>query len=153
MAEDDDGLIGVELLVGSRGYIAHGHQEGIRQAGKVELPRFANVQKERFGRVLELFGEGFDTDLWCKHGNRINPEGRPVRDGETAMLAAKEPNACEANELVWPVENCVHSRFSRLWMRQGNGTLKSPEASKVSIRLNLWLGKQEDFGASSNRRR
>jgi hypothetical protein len=29
MAEDDDGSVGVEFLVGSGGYFSHGHQEGV----------------------------------------------------------------------------------------------------------------------------
>ncbi len=31
MAEDNDGLVWIQLLVGARGHIAHGHKDGVRE--------------------------------------------------------------------------------------------------------------------------
>lgn len=43
MAEDDDGLVGVELLVGAGRDVAHGHQFRLGEVGGVSLPWFADV--------------------------------------------------------------------------------------------------------------
>jgi hypothetical protein len=63
VAEDDDGGVGVELLVGAGGYFAHGHEQGIGQAGGLVLPGLANVQEKRCVGLLALLGEGVDGDL------------------------------------------------------------------------------------------
>jgi hypothetical protein len=64
VAEDDDGGVGVELLVGARGYFAHGHEESAGQAGGLVLPGLANVEEKRGVGLLALLGEGVDGDLW-----------------------------------------------------------------------------------------
>ena len=64
VAEDDDGGVGIELLVGARGYFAHGHKESAGQVGGLILPRLANVEEKRGVGLLALLGEGVDGDLW-----------------------------------------------------------------------------------------
>ncbi len=39
----DDGGVGVELLVGAGGDLAHGHEERVGQAGGLVLPGLAHV--------------------------------------------------------------------------------------------------------------
>jgi hypothetical protein len=63
VAEDDDGGVGVELLVGAGGYLAHGHEESAREVGGLVLPGLADVQKKRGVGLLALLGEGVDGDL------------------------------------------------------------------------------------------
>jgi hypothetical protein len=63
VAEDDDGGVGVELLVGARGDFAHGHEEGIGEAGGLVLPWFADVEEKSRMGLLALLGEGLDGDL------------------------------------------------------------------------------------------
>ena len=46
MAEDDDVGVGVEFGVGAGGDFAHGHQQGVGQAGGLELPWLADVQED-----------------------------------------------------------------------------------------------------------
>src|SRR5216683_8439259 len=43
VAEDDDGGVGVELLVGAGGDLAHWHEERVGQAGGLVLPGLAHV--------------------------------------------------------------------------------------------------------------
>ena len=43
VAEDDDGCVGVELGVGTRGDFAHGDEGGVGKAGGLVLPGLANV--------------------------------------------------------------------------------------------------------------
>jgi hypothetical protein len=47
MAEDDDGGVGVELLMGAGGYFAHGHEEAVGEVGGLEFPGLADVQQKR----------------------------------------------------------------------------------------------------------
>jgi hypothetical protein len=44
VAEDDDGLIGVEFGVGAGGDFAHGHQKRTGEAGKLKLDGLTDVQ-------------------------------------------------------------------------------------------------------------
>ena len=60
VAKHDDRLIGVELLVGTRGDFAHGHKQCAGQTGRLELPRLAYVEEERSVRLLALLGERVD---------------------------------------------------------------------------------------------
>jgi len=80
VAEDDDGLVGVELLVGAGGQVAHGDEGGAGDAGGLRLPWLADVEKERRMGGLELLGDGVDGDLWGKHGERIT---NPTAKGRT----------------------------------------------------------------------
>jgi hypothetical protein len=64
VAEDNDGLVGVELLVGAGGYFAHGHKKGAGNVGGLVFPRFADVEEKRGVGLLALLGEGADGDLW-----------------------------------------------------------------------------------------
>jgi hypothetical protein len=64
VAEDDDGLVGVELLVGAGGYFAHGHEEGAGEIGGLVLPWLADVEEKSGVGLLALLGEGADGDLW-----------------------------------------------------------------------------------------
>ena len=64
VAEDDDGLVGVELLVGAGGYFAHGHEEGARKIGGLVFPWLADVEEKSGVGLLALLGEGADGDLW-----------------------------------------------------------------------------------------
>lgn len=67
MAEDNQRLVGIELLVGSRGDFAHGHEDGARYGGKLHLPGLADVEQGWGMGLLERLGEGVDGDLWRKH--------------------------------------------------------------------------------------
>jgi hypothetical protein len=71
MAEDDDGSIGVEFLMGAEGYFAHGHEERVGQTGGLELPGFADVKQARGGGLLALLSEGLDGDFGFEHELRI----------------------------------------------------------------------------------
>jgi len=72
MAEDDNGLVGVEFLMGARGYFAHRHQEGVRQAGGIELPWFADVKEERSVRLTTLFKKCLGSDFGVEHRFKNN---------------------------------------------------------------------------------
>jgi hypothetical protein len=77
VADDDDGLVGVELGVGAGGDFAHGHEECVREAGELELDGFADVeQKGRVGLVAKLeVGLGGDLRIkreYVGHDSRIN---------------------------------------------------------------------------------
>jgi hypothetical protein len=63
VADDDDGCIRVEFLVGAGCYFAHGHEEGIGQVGSLELPWLADVQEKRGVGLLTSVGERLDGDL------------------------------------------------------------------------------------------
>ncbi len=63
VAEDDDGGVGVELLVGAGGDFAHGHEERVGEAGGLVLPGFADVEEEWGVGLLALLCEGFCGDL------------------------------------------------------------------------------------------
>lgn len=71
VAEDDDGLVGVELLVGTGGDVAHGHKEGSADGRGFDLPGLADVEEEGRIGLFELLGEGIDGDLWREHRKRI----------------------------------------------------------------------------------
>jgi hypothetical protein len=43
VAHDDDGGVGIELGVSARGDFAHGHEDGVCDAGGLVLPGLANV--------------------------------------------------------------------------------------------------------------
>jgi hypothetical protein len=75
MAEDHDGCVGVEFLVGARGDFAHGHEERTGKARGLELPGFADVEKDGWIGLLTLLGVGFGCDLRFKHASiiRDNP--------------------------------------------------------------------------------
>ena len=47
MAQDHEALVGVELLVGARGDVAHGHQYTAGNARGLKFPRFAYVDEPR----------------------------------------------------------------------------------------------------------
>ena len=68
MAEDDDGGVGVELLVGAGGDFAHGHEEAVGEVGGLEFPGLADVQQKRGVGLLAKFGEGLGRDFWLEHG-------------------------------------------------------------------------------------
>lgn len=71
VAENHDGCIGVEFLVGARGHFSHGHEERTGEAGGLKLPRFADVKKDRWIGLLTLLGVGFGGDLRFKHASII----------------------------------------------------------------------------------
>ena len=75
VAQDDDGLVGVELGEGAAGDIAHGHEEGVGEVGGVVFPLFADVEEQ--GRVggLALLSERLRCDLGWEHGHRIQARG------------------------------------------------------------------------------
>ena len=62
VAEDDDGLVGVELSVGAGGDVAHGHGDAA-EAGFGEFPGFANVEQEGWLRLAALLEVGFGGDF------------------------------------------------------------------------------------------
>ena len=59
VAHDDDGLVGVEFGVGAGGDVAHGHEEGVGEAGGLVLPGLADVEQEGGVGLLTLLEEGF----------------------------------------------------------------------------------------------
>ena len=63
VAEDDDGGVGVEFVVGTGGDFAHGHQEGVGQMGGLELPGLAYVQQKRGVGLPAKFGERLGRDF------------------------------------------------------------------------------------------
>lgn len=71
MAEDDDGGVGIEFLMGAGGDFAHGHEERVGQAGGLELPGFADVEQERGVGLLAQLGKGLDGDFGFWHELRI----------------------------------------------------------------------------------
>jgi hypothetical protein len=75
VAEDDDGLVGVELLVGAGGDVAHGHEGGAGDGGGLSLPGLADVEQKRRIGVFEALGEGVDGDFRGEHENRITNQG------------------------------------------------------------------------------
>ena len=67
VAHDDDGLVGVEFVVGTGGDLAHGHEEGVGKVGGVELPFLADVEKDRGLGLLTKLGEVLGGDFGGKH--------------------------------------------------------------------------------------
>jgi hypothetical protein len=70
VAEDDDGLVGVELGVGAGGDVAHGHGEAA-EAGGFEFPGLADVEQEGWLGLVALSEVGFGGDFEFKHKLRI----------------------------------------------------------------------------------
>ncbi len=61
MAEDDDGLVGVELGVGAAGDFAHGDEGGAGELGGCEFPGLADIEEKwgvRFGAAFEEVVDG-----------------------------------------------------------------------------------------------
>ena len=54
------------------GYVAHGHQNGARKAGKGSLPWLANVEEQGSVRALALKGKNLSRDFGFKHEVRIS---------------------------------------------------------------------------------
>ncbi len=75
VAEDDDGLVGVELLVGAGGDVAHGHEGGAGDGGGLSLPGLADVEQKRRIGVFEALSECVDGDFRGEHENRITNQG------------------------------------------------------------------------------
>jgi hypothetical protein len=46
VAEDYDGGVGVEFLMGARCYFSHGHKQSAGKAGGLVLPRLADIQED-----------------------------------------------------------------------------------------------------------
>jgi len=72
VADDDDFLVGVELLVGPGGYVAHGHKDGAGQAGESGFPWLANVEQQGSVRTVALEGKNLRGDFGFKHDVRIS---------------------------------------------------------------------------------
>ena len=63
VAEDYDRSIGIEFGMGAGGDLAHGHEEGVRDAGGLVLPGFTDVQQEgRIGLLAQL-GKSLGSDF------------------------------------------------------------------------------------------
>ena len=67
VAEDDDGLVGVELGVGAGGDFAHGHQQGSGEAGGLGFPGLADVEQERGLGIAALQEVSLGGDFRVKH--------------------------------------------------------------------------------------
>jgi hypothetical protein len=67
VTENDNRLIGIELLMRTRGNVAHRHEDRIRKVCGVKLPWLSNVQQEGGIGLFALQCEGFDRDLRRKH--------------------------------------------------------------------------------------
>jgi hypothetical protein len=67
MTENDDRLIGIELLMRTRGYVPHGHEDRLWKVCGVKLPWLSNVQQKGGIRLFALQREGFDRDLRREH--------------------------------------------------------------------------------------
>lgn len=94
VAEDEDGGLFVELLVGAAGDLVHGDEGAAVDVGGVVLPGLADVEEERFSgggeEGVELGYGDFevhgvkDTD-WCAVKTRMTPcsssDCRLVADG------------------------------------------------------------------------
>ena len=68
VAEDDDVGVGVELLVGAGGDVAHGHEDGVGEVGGLELPGLADVEEDGGIGLGAEFSEGFGGYLGREHG-------------------------------------------------------------------------------------
>lgn len=77
MAEDDDRLIGVKLLMRASGHVAHGDERGARKRRGGGLPRLTNIQNQGLFGLFELSGEGVGGDFGReRHDHRI-PAAHP----------------------------------------------------------------------------
>ena len=63
MAHDDDGSVGIEFAVGTGGDFAHGHKEGVWDAGGLVLPGLADIQQKGGVWLLALLGKGCGRDF------------------------------------------------------------------------------------------
>ena len=72
VAQDDDRLVGVQLLVRAEWYVCHGHQDGAGKAGEVGLPGLANVEQQGGVWTLALKSKDLSRDFGFKHGVRIS---------------------------------------------------------------------------------
>ena len=70
MAQDDDGLVGVELLMGAGGDFTHGHEQGSGECSGLELPGLADVEQDEG----ELRGVGLVTQLEVGLGGDLGIE-------------------------------------------------------------------------------
>jgi hypothetical protein len=68
VAHNDDGGVGIKFAMGTGGDFAHGHEEGIGDAGGLVLPGFADVQQEGGVWLLALLSEGCGGDFEFWHG-------------------------------------------------------------------------------------
>lgn len=86
VTEDDDGLVGVQLLVGAGGDLPHGHEERVWKGRCVELPWLADIQDQ--GRIapLTLEGQSLCGDFGFKHEIKDNVKA----DGLAAMEIAQD---------------------------------------------------------------
>lgn len=78
VADDDDGGVGVELLVGATGDVAHRHEGGAGKGRGGGFPRFADVEDEGLSGLLEFGGEAVDGDLGRKRHRDSIPATRPA---------------------------------------------------------------------------
>jgi hypothetical protein len=67
MAHDDDGGVGIEFGVGTGGDFAHGHEEGVGDAGGLVLPGFTDIQEEGGVWLLALLGKRCGGDFKFEH--------------------------------------------------------------------------------------
>ena len=71
VAEDDDGGVGVELVVGAAGDLAHGHEQGVGEVRRFVLPGLADVEDDGRVGLLAKGDEFLGRDLRGKHKDRI----------------------------------------------------------------------------------
>ena len=76
VAQDDDGSVGIEFLVGARGNFVHGDVYGIGQRGRGYLPRFANVHNVRCLTFALQRGKFSDGDLERQHLSSIRNDAK-----------------------------------------------------------------------------
>lgn len=67
VAEDDDGLVGIEFGIGAGGNIAHRHEDRIGEACGAELPGLTDVEDKRWVGLGAELEEGLGGYLWVKH--------------------------------------------------------------------------------------
>jgi hypothetical protein len=94
VAEDYDGLVGIEFLVSAAGDLAHGHEEGIGETGGLELPRLPDVQEQRCSGLVALLKVGLGGDFGIEHGSRIttgNTGGERYTDSWRASNVYQAP--------------------------------------------------------------
>ncbi len=75
VAEDDDGLVGIELGVGAGGDFAHRHQESAGDAGCFGFPGLADVEEQGWGGFGTLLEVGLGSDFWIAHCFRVQGTG------------------------------------------------------------------------------
>ena len=80
VAKDYDMRVGIEFGVGARGDFAHGHEQGIGQAGGLKFPKLADVEQNRdIGTDGAELSEGVGRDFGFgsvqgrrRHASRIS---------------------------------------------------------------------------------